>query len=59
VASIMMERASEAALVLPAASVAFAVILCVPSDRALPGSTVALQLPLSSVLPVPTATPSL
>src|SRR5690606_28187805 len=48
---------ADSSLVLSAASVAFAVILCVPSDHALVGVNV--QSPFSSAIVVPCETPSL
>src|SRR5690606_34340077 len=48
---------ADSSLVLSTASVAFAVILCVPSDHALVGVNV--QSPFSSAILVPRQTPSL
>src|SRR5205085_1243572 len=54
--SIVTDRLAEAALVLPAASVALAVIVWLPEDSV---EVVMLQLPLPSTVPLPTwVTPS-
>src|SRR5690606_26111236 len=57
VVSILIVVANESALVLPAASVALAVMLCVPSDHALVGVNV--HSPLPSAIVVPCESPSL
>ena len=50
-ASIVTDNAEDAMLVLPAVSVAFAVMTCAPFDRT---DVAMLQLPLPSANPVPT-----